>query len=140
MASVNKATVLGNLGGDPEIGNVNGTVNAKFTVATNMRWTDRNGEKQQRVEWHNVTAWARTAEIVRDYLKKGSPVYIEGRLQTDSWDGECGKKHYRTHVVVERLQLLGQRDTSLDDVLEAAGAAPIETPMVNTAETEDLPL
>ena len=109
MASVNKAIVVGNLGSDPEMTSVNGTVVAKFPIATNARWTDRNGDKQERVEWHNVTAWGRTAEVARDYLKRGSPVYVEGRLQTDSWEADkdgmqhaCGRKHYKTHIVVER--------------------------------------
>jgi len=146
MASVNKAIVVGNLGSDPEMTSVNGTVVAKFPIATNARWTDRNGDKQERVEWHNVTAWGRTAEVARDYLKRGSPVYVEGRLQTDSWEADkdgmqhaCGRKHYKTHIVVERLQLLGQRETSNDSVLDQAGPEPLEAPPAATEQTEELP-
>jgi single-strand DNA-binding protein len=107
--SVNKVTLLGNLGQDPDIRYTpNGTALAKFSVATNERFKDKSGEWQDRVEWHNVVAWQRLAEIVGEYVKKGSKVYIEGRLQTSSWqDRNSSETKYRTEVVARDLVLLG---------------------------------
>jgi len=147
MASVNKCIVVGYVGGDPESKNVKGTLVAKFQLATNQRWTDKQGEVQERTEWHSVTVWGKTAKVVVDYLKKGDPVYIEGRLQTDSWEVDkdgvqhaCGQKHYKTHIIGERLQLLRQRDTSINSVLEQAGPEPLESPAGSSTQVEDLPL
>ncbi len=109
--SVNKVTLLGNLGKDPEVKYTpSGTPVAKFTVATNERFKDKEGQWQDRTEWHNLTAWARTAEIAGEYLKKGSKVYIEGSLRTHSWDDkQSGQKKYMTEIVVNDLVLLGGR-------------------------------
>ncbi len=107
--SVNKVILVGNLGKDPEVKYTpSGTAVAKFSLATNERYKDKNGEWQDRTEWHNIVAWQRTAEIAGEYLKKGRTVYVEGRLRTDSWDDkETGQKKYRTEIVVENLVLLG---------------------------------
>lgn len=109
--SVNKVVLLGRLGKDPEVKYTpQGTPVAKFTLATNERFKDKSGEWQDRTEWHNVTAWQRTAEIVGEYLKKGSQVYIEGSLRTHSWDDKTsGQKKYMTEIVVNELILLGGR-------------------------------
>ncbi len=109
--SVNKVILIGHLGKDPEVKYTpSGTPVAKFTLATNERFKDKDGNWQDRTEWHNITAWQRTAEIVGEYCKKGSQVYIEGRLRTDSWDDkESGQKRYRTEIVVNDLVLLGGR-------------------------------
>src|SRR5512146_1445584 len=109
--SVNKVILVGHLGKDPEVKYTpSGTPVAKFSLATNERYKDKDGNWQDRTEWHNITAWQRTAEIVGEYLKKGSQVYIEGRLRTDSWDDkETGQKKYRTEIVVNDLVLLGGR-------------------------------
>jgi single-strand DNA-binding protein len=111
---VNKVTLLGNLGKDPEVKYTpSGTPVAKFTVATSDRFKDKEGQWQDRTEWHNVTAWARTAEIVGEYLKKGSKVYLEGSLRTHSWDDkQTGQKKYMTEIVVNELVLLGGRGES----------------------------
>src|SRR6266853_6979068 len=108
---VNKVILLGRLGKDPEVKYTpNGTPVAKFTVATNDRYKDKEGQWQDRTEWHNVTAWARTAEIAGEYLKKGGQVYIEGSLRTHSWDDKTsGQKKYMTEIVVNDLVLLGGR-------------------------------
>lgn len=108
---VNKVILLGRLGKDPEVKYTpNGTPVAKFTVATNDRFKDKEGQWQDRTEWHNVTAWARTAEIAGEYLKKGGQVYIEGSLRTHSWDDKTtGQKKYMTEIVVNDLVLLGGR-------------------------------
>jgi single-strand DNA-binding protein len=109
--SVNKVTLLGNLGKDPEIKFLpSGQAVANFSIATTDRYKDKAGEWQDRTEWHNVVAYARTAEIVRDYVKKGNKLYVEGRLTTRSWDDkDTGKKVYRTEVVVNDLVLIGGR-------------------------------
>jgi single-strand DNA-binding protein len=107
--SVNKVILIGNLGKDPEIKYTpQGTAVAKFTLATNERYKDKAGQWQDRTEWHNLVAWARTAEIVGEYLKKGRSVYVEGSLRTSSWDDkETGQKRYKTEIVVNDLVLLG---------------------------------
>ena len=109
--SVNKVILIGNLGKDPEVKfTPSGTPVAKLTLATNERFKDKSGEWQDRTEWHNVVAWQRLAEIAGEYLKKGSKVYIEGRLQTRSWeDKQTNQKKYMTEVVAGDLVLLGGR-------------------------------
>ncbi len=109
--SVNKVILIGNLGKDPEVKYTpQGTPVAKFSLATNERFKDKEGQWQDRTEWHNITAWARTAEIVGEYLKKGSKVYIEGRLQTHSWDDkQTNQKKYMTEIIVNDLVLLSGR-------------------------------
>jgi single-strand DNA-binding protein len=106
--SVNKVILLGNLGKDPEVKfTPQGTPVAKFSVATSERFKDKEGNWQDRTEWHNVVLWQRLAEIAGEYLKKGSKVYIEGRIRTDSWDDkESGQKRYRTEIVGQDLVLL----------------------------------
>jgi len=109
--SVNKVILIGNLGKDPEVKYTpSGTPVAKLTVATNERYKDKEGQWQDRTEWHNVVLWQRLAEIAGEYLKKGGKVYIEGRLQTRSWDDkQTGQKKYMTEVVGNDLVLLGGR-------------------------------
>ena len=106
--SVNKVILLGNLGKDPEVKYTpQGTPVAKFSVATSERFKDKEGNWQDRTEWHNVVLWQRLAEIAGEYLKKGRKVYIEGRIRTDSWDDkESGQKRYRTEIVGQDLVLL----------------------------------
>ena len=107
--SVNKVILLGNLGKDPEVKYTpSGVAVARFTLATNERYKDKDGTWQDKTEWHNLVAFQRTAEIVGEYLKKGRSVYVEGRLQTSSWDDkESGQKKYRTEIIVNDLVLLG---------------------------------
>jgi single-strand DNA-binding protein len=109
--SLNKVMLIGNLGKDPEVKfTPGGTAVAKFSLATNERFKDKAGEWQDRTEWHNIVAWQRLAEIVGEYVKKGSKVYIEGRLQTSSWeDKQSGEKKYRTEIIASDLLLLGSR-------------------------------
>jgi single-strand DNA-binding protein len=109
--SVNKVILIGNLGKDPEVKYTpSGTAFAKFSLATNERFKDKAGEWQDRTEWHNIVAWQRLAEIVGEYVKKGSKLYIEGRLQTSSWDDkESGQKKYKTEIVANDLVLLSGR-------------------------------
>jgi single-strand DNA-binding protein len=109
--SVNKVILIGNLGKDPEVKYTpSGTPVAKFSLATNERYKDKGGEWQDRTEWHNIVAWQRLAEIVGEYVKKGSKIYIEGRLTTSSWeDKQSGEKKYRTEIVANDLVLLSGR-------------------------------
>ena len=109
--SVNKVILIGNLGKDPEVKHTpQGTPVAKFSLATNERYKDKDGNWQDRTEWHNIVVWQRLAEIAGEYLKKGGKVYIEGRLQTRSWDDkQTNQKKYMTEVVASDLVLLGGR-------------------------------
>src|SRR5438067_4573937 len=109
--SVNKVTLLGNLGKDPEVKYTpQGTAVAKITLATNERYKDKDGNWQDRTEWHNIVLWQRLAEIAGEYLKKGSKVYIEGRIRNDSWeDKQTGEKKYRTEIVGNDIVLLSGR-------------------------------
>jgi single-strand DNA-binding protein len=126
MKSVNKVILVGNLGKDPELKYTpSGTAVAKFSIATSYRYKDKNEQWQDQTEWHNVVAWARLAEIAGEYLKKGSKVYVEGRLQTRSWDDKnTNQKRYMTEVVVNDLVLLsGRGEGAGDDGGRARGAA-----------------
>ena len=110
--SVNKVILLGTLGKDPELKYTpQGTPVAKFSMATNSSYKDKqSGEWKEQTEWHNIVAWQRTAEVAAEYLKEGSKCYIEGRLQTRSWDDkESGQKKYMTEIIVNDLVLVGGR-------------------------------
>jgi single-strand DNA-binding protein len=108
---VNKVILVGNLGKDPEVRySPNGNAVANITLATSEQWKDRNsGEQQEKTEWHRVVFFNRLAEIVGEYLKKGSQVYIEGKLQTRKWQGQDGQDRYTTEVVANEMQMLGGR-------------------------------
>jgi single-strand DNA-binding protein len=107
--SVNKVILVGNVGNDPEVKySTSGTPIAKFSLATNERFKDRNHEWQERTEWHSIVAWQRLAEIVGEYVAKGSKLYVEGKIQTSSWeDRQSGERKYRTEIVARDLLLLG---------------------------------
>jgi single-strand DNA-binding protein len=137
MASVNKVILIGNLGRDPELRYTpGGQAVTSFRIATTDRWRDKDGQNQERTEWHNIVAWGRQAEIINESLKKGSPVYIEGRLQTRSWEDKDGNKRYITEIVTQRLQFLGRRAPE-----EGESPAPPETeaPEAPAGEEDDLP-
>jgi single-strand DNA-binding protein len=149
MASVNKVILIGNLGADPELRYTNtGTAVANFRIATNEVWTDKNGEKQERTEWHQIVVWGKQGENCGKYLKKGRPVFVEGRLQTRSWEDQSGNKRYTTEVVAQAVQFLGGRgESSGDDAgWESRGTQPQfsdESPDVTVPSTsasdDDLP-
>ena len=108
---VNKVILIGNLGADPEVRYTpDGAPVANFNLATSESWNDRtSGEKQERTEWHRLVVWRKLAEIAGQYLKKGSRIYVEGKLQTRSWEDQSGQKRYTTEVVVNDMQMLDSR-------------------------------
>ncbi len=108
---VNKVILVGNLGRDPEVRSTpSGQPVASFSLATNRKWRDRDGNRQEQTEWHNIVCWGRLAEIAGQFLAKGKQIYVEGRLQTRSWeDRQSGEKKYRTEVICENFQMLGAR-------------------------------
>lgn len=106
---LNKVQIIGRLTRDPEIRSTpNGAKVASVGIATNFTWTDQSGQKKEQVEFHNIVMWRGLAGIAEQYLKKGSQVYIEGRLQTRSWEGTDGKKNYRTEIIAENMIMLGR--------------------------------
>jgi single-strand DNA-binding protein len=109
MASVNKVILLGYLGKDPELRYTqSGIAFCTFSLATTDHWTDQQGQRQEKTEWHRIQTWKKKAENCAKYLRKGSPAYVEGRLQTRSWDDQSGKKQYSTDIVAEAVKFLGQ--------------------------------
>lgn len=108
MAGVNKVILVGNLGKDPEVRQIapNQTV-CQFRIATGESWVDKSGQKQERTEWHSIVVWGKIAEICGKYLSKGRQVYVEGRLQTRSWEDQQGQKRYTTEIVANTVQFLG---------------------------------
>ena len=110
MASVNKVILIGNLGRDPETRYMpDGGAITNISIATTDTWKDKQGEKQEKTEWHRVAFFGRLAEIAGEYLKKGSQVYVEGRLQTRKWQDKDGNDKYTTEIVADRMQMLGSR-------------------------------
>jgi single-strand DNA-binding protein len=110
MASVNKVILIGNLGRDPETRYMpDGGAVTNVSIATTESWKDKNGEKQEKTEWHRIAFFGKLAEIAGEYLKKGSQVYVEGRLQTRKWQDKDGQDKYTTEIVADRMQMLGSR-------------------------------
>jgi len=110
MRDINKVILIGRLGKDPDVVNFeSGTKKTSFPLATGESYTNRNGEKIENTEWHNVVMWRRLAEIGEQYLKKGDPVYIEGKIRTRNYDDKDGNKRYITEIEVENLSMLGGR-------------------------------
>ena len=111
--SLNKAMLIGNVGRDPEVryldGNSGNAKVATFTLATTERYRDRNGETRENTEWHNIVAWRATADVVEKFVRKGTQLYIEGRIRTRSWDDQTGNKRYTTEIMADTLQLLGRK-------------------------------
>ena len=142
MASVNKVILIGNLGKDPEVRTTpQGTSLARFSIATTTTWKDASGAKQERTEWHDIVAWERLAQICGEYLHKGKMVYVEGSLQTRSWEDQDGKKRYKTEVKANNVIMLSPRDPARAGAAPAAGAAPKEVSEVAEAPTyeDDVP-
>jgi single-strand DNA-binding protein len=125
MRGVNKVILVGNLGRDPEVRYTkDGTAVANLNLATTETWNDGSGQRQERTEWHKVVAWGKLAEIAKEYLSKGKQVYIEGRLQTRSWEDKEGVKRYTTEVKADQMVMLGGRGG--DGVPRESGPPPPE--------------
>jgi single-strand DNA-binding protein len=124
MAGINKVIIIGNLGGDPEVRYTpSGSAVANFNVATSESWKDKNtGEKKERTEWHRIVVWGKLGELCGEYLSKGRQVYVEGRLQTRSYDDKDGVKRYMTEVIATDVQFLGSKESG--GGRPAGGAAP----------------
>jgi single-strand DNA-binding protein len=122
---LNKVMLIGNLGRDPEVRSTpSGQQVASFTLATNRRWKDKSGQRQEQTEWHNIVVWGKQAEIASQYLSKGKQIYVEGRIQTRSWDDkQTGEKKYRTEIVCDNFQMLGQRGGDFESAAAPAGPA-----------------
>ncbi|MBI2036914.1 MAG: single-stranded DNA-binding protein [Candidatus Liptonbacteria bacterium] len=137
--NLNKVFLIGNLTRDPELKALpSGTAVASFGVATNRVWKDQKGEKREDVQFHNVVAFGRQAEVINQYLKKGSMIFVEGRLQTQSWDGQDGVKRYKTEIVAERIQL-GPRPFSGQAAGGQGFRAPQKSQGVDAAPHEEIP-
>ena len=122
MASLNKVMLIGNLGKDPEVRyTAGGTAVASFSLATSEKFKGKTGEWEEKTEWHNITLWARLAEIAGEYLSKGKTVYIEGRLQTRKWQAKDGKDRYTTEIVGEKMQMLSGKGEGGGGQRPAAG-------------------
>lgn len=130
MASVNRVIVLGNCGKEPEVRyGSNGNAVCNLSIATSRSWKDKNsGDKVEETEWHRVVFYDRLAEIVGEYVKKGKPVYVEGRLKTRKWQDKDGRDVYTTEIVAESLQLLGGRDEGGQEQRRAPSPAPRPAP------------
>jgi single-strand DNA-binding protein len=137
MRGVNKAILIGNLGKDPEMRYLpSGQAVAKFSLATNAKRKDKNGQAQDITDWHNIVTFGRTAEVCNQYLKKGSPIYVEGRIQTRSYDDRDGNKKWITEIIAQTIQMLGRKGEPEEEVPEE-----MEEPLVegNKSGDEDIP-
>jgi len=134
---LNRVMLIGNLGKDPEVSyTASGVAVAKFSLATSERWKDEAGNTQERTEWHNIVVWSKLAEICGQYLKKGSKVFIEGRLQTRSWDDKnSGTKRYTTEIIAQNMVMLDSKGTGTETVPELNEG----TDEVSGPEKDDLP-
>jgi single-strand DNA-binding protein len=137
--SVNKVILVGNVGQDPEVKyTASGLPVAKLSLATNERFKDRNEQWQDRTEWHSIVAWQRLAEIVGEYVRKGSKLYVEGKLQTSTWeDKQTGEKKYRAEIVAREILLLSSRENSQDGKITAGKESTPDS--VSAPVDDDIP-
>jgi len=136
---VNKVMLVGRLGKDPEVRYTpDGTMVATFTMATNEQWRDKNGEKVEKTEWHRIVTYRRLAEICGSYLSKGSLVYIEGRLQTRSWEDKDGNKRNTTEIVAQNMQMLDSKGKDSGESPKASGNRPF-SPTSEMPGDDDVP-
>lgn len=141
MAGVNKVILVGNLGADPETRTIeSGAKVANFSIATSERYKDKNGNQVDKTEWHNIVMWRGLADIAEKYLKKGSQVFIEGKLRTRSWDDQNGNKRYTTEVLADNMTLLGRPEGGSGGGQAAAPAAAPTQNQVNepSAKLDDI--
>lgn len=147
MSGVNKVILVGHLGKDPEVRHLEGGVTvASFSLATTERITNKNGERQDITEWHNIVVWRGLADIAEKYLKKGSQIYVEGKIRTRSWEDKENVKRYTTEIVADNFTMLGRRDdnsTSYNAQNNVAGAGtqipPVAQILNDSDAADDLP-
>ena len=146
MRGVNKAIIVGTLGKDPETRyTASGAAITSISVATSETWKDKqSGDKQEKTEWHNITFFGRLAEVAGEYLKKGSQVYIEGRIQTDKWQDKDGKDRYTTKIIANEMQMLGGKPEAKDSSSgfrkkEGQASKPYPEEMKADFEEQDIP-
>lgn len=153
--SLNKVMLIGNVGKDPEVRHLeSGAVTASFTLATTERYKDKNGETKEQTEWHNIVCWRGTAEVVEKYVRKGTQLYIEGRIRTRSYTDRDGNTRYITEINADNLQMLGRKENNVQNQATVpaytapaytAPAVPKSTPVIdmsavnNEEEGDDLP-
>ncbi|HLP42335.1 MAG TPA: single-stranded DNA-binding protein [Fibrobacteria bacterium] len=138
MGSLNKATLIGNLGKDPEVRAIpSGAKVANFSIATTESYTDKNGQKVDKTEWHNIVMWRGLAEVAEKYLRKGSQVYVEGRLQTRSWDDQNGQKRYTTEIVADNMVMLGRPSGNRGGEGSIGGDNFRAEPAMNSSRSQD---
>ena len=136
--TVNKVILLGRLGRDPELRYTpSGVAVASFTLATNRVWKDQNNQTVKQTDWHNIVTWRNLAEFTNSYLKKGSLVYIEGRLQTRNWTDQNNVTHYKTEIVAETLQMVGPKPASAGEVAAPPPEEPLPEPPTPEAGPEE---
>lgn len=137
MRGVNKVILVGNLGADPETRYAStGTAVTNFRIATSENWTNKEGGKETRTEWHRIVAFGKLAEICAEYLNKGKQVYVEGRLQSRSWEDKEGNKRWTTEVVANNMVMLG---SAVGDQARGTGGEPDEGPPEPTQQDDDIP-
>ena len=142
MYGVNKVILLGNLGKDPEVRYLEGGIPvAKFSLATTESRKNKDGEKIEQTEWHNIVLWRGLAEVAEKFLKKGTAVYIEGKIRSSSWEDKEGKKHYKTEIVGDNLNIVSRKQNGDGTAAIAESSAPAETSVAETTPetTDDLP-
>ncbi len=140
--NLNKAMLIGNVTRDPESRSTpDGSTVTSFSVATNLRWTDKAGQKQDRAEYHNIVAWRKLGEICAQYLKKGSKIYIEGRMQTRNWQDQQGQKHWRTEIVADNMIMLDKLGGALSSAPANEGPSDdtAPAPQEDTINVEEIP-
>ena len=139
MRSLNKVQLIGRLGKDPEIQRFeNGGILAKFPLATSESYKDKTGNLVEQTEWHNVVAWRRLAEIAESYIRKGSAVYVEGKIRTRSWEDQNGNKKYMTEIVADNFIMLDKKQDNVQSNTEAKDAHT-DVPVTEFQEADDLP-
>lgn len=144
--AVNKAILIGNVGKDPEVRHLeSGVVVASFSLATTERFKDKSGELREQTEWHNIVCWRGLADLADKYIKKGSQIYVEGRIRTRNWDDQNGAKHYTTEIIADTIQLLGRKSDSTQPAPHPAvsatppsySAQPVSAPALKPGDIED---
>ena len=140
MANLNKCMIIGRLGADPEMRyTANGSAVTNFNVATSRQYTTADGERRDETEWFSVVTWNRLAEICSQYLAKGREVYVDGRMQTRSWEGQDGQRRYKTELIAENVQFLGGRQDGERTGSFAAPGLPVGADADGDVEPDDLP-